>query len=288
MSRRRFIPLAVGVVALLAVVALAARGRPLSTGGGRGSGPGTGYYDYVFTSLLILLAIGIPAVFAALWMLRPDIGPRRTSPMNTVRSLAGMFVIVTALYFIGRHINLAHLFHHHNPAKPAGSGNGTGGIKKPTGVPAQHAQFQWGELVIVLAALVAVGALAYVRRRRLGVRTWGSANVADELAYALDESLDDLRADPDVRRAIVAAYARMEKVLAAAGVPRHPAEAPLEYLERALLSLDTSAVAVRRLTDLFEWARFSQHEPEPAMRDEAVDALVAVRDELRAAEPVAA
>ena len=62
----------------------------------------------------------------------------------------------------------------------------------------------------------------------------------------------------------------------------------LEYVERALLSLDTSAAAVRRLTDLFEWARFSQHEPEPSMRDDAVDALVAVRDELRASELIPA
>jgi hypothetical protein len=45
---------------------------------------------------------------------------------------------------------------------------------------------------------------------------------------------------------------------------------------------------VARLTELFEWARFSQHEPEPPMRDEAVDALVAIRDELRSAEPVPA
>ena len=76
--------------------------------------------------------------------------------------------------------------------------------------------------------------------------------------------------------------------LAAAGIPRHHAEAPVEYMERALLSLDTSAPAVRRLTDLFEWARFSQHEPESAMRDEAIDALEAVRDELRASELVPA
>jgi hypothetical protein len=80
----------------------------------------------------------------------------------------------------------------------------------------------------------------------------------------------------------------MERALAAAGIPRDPAETPLEYVERALLTLDASASAVRRLTDLFEWARFSHHEPEPFMRDEAVDALVAVRDELRASEPVPA
>jgi hypothetical protein len=58
----------------------------------------------------------------------------------------------------------------------------------------------------------------------------------------------------------------MERALAAAGIPRHRAEAPLEYMERALLTLDTSAEAVRRLTDLFALARFSQHEPDPSMR----------------------
>jgi hypothetical protein len=66
----------------------------------------------------------------------------------------------------------------------------------------------------------------------------------------------------------------MEHALARAGLPRHPAEAPFEYVERALGSLETSAESVRRLTALFEWAKFSQHEPEPEMRDEAIDALV--------------
>ena len=114
-----------------------------------------------------------------------------------------------------------------------------------------------------------------------GPRAWRLGR-QETLSLALDESLDDLRNDPDLRRAIVAAYARMEAALARAGLPRRPAEAPFEYLERALGTLDTSAESVRRLTALFEWAKFSHHEPDPAMRDEAVDALVAVRDELRA------
>jgi hypothetical protein len=104
----------------------------------------------------------------------------------------------------------------------------------------------------------------------------------------LDESLDDLRREPDLRRAIIAAYARMERALAAGGLPRRPSEAPFEYVERALRELDASAEAARRLTGLFEWAKFSQHEPEPTMRDEAIDALVAIRDELRAPAAAAA
>ena len=73
----------------------------------------------------------------------------------------------------------------------------------------------------------------------------------------------------------------MERALAAGGIPRRPSDAPFEYLERALRELETSAESICRLTDLFEWAKFSQHEPEPEMREEAIDALVAVRGELR-------
>ena len=138
-------------------------------------------------------------------------------------------------------------------------------------------------VVLSLFFVAAVATIVALRRSRRDEEA--ALDTAPEtLAAALDESLDDLRADPDLRRAIIAAYARMERALAAAGIPRRPAEAPLEYVERALLTLDTSAAAVRKLTDLFEWARFSHHEPEPSMRDEAIDALVAVRDELRASE----
>ena len=108
------------------------------------------------------------------------------------------------------------------------------------------------------------------------------------MALALDESLDDLRREPDLRRAIIAAYARMERALAAAGIPRRPSEAPLEFLARALQGLDASADGVTRLTDLFEWAKFSPHQPDEAMRDEAIAALESLRDELRAPVQAAA
>jgi hypothetical protein len=146
---------------------------------------------------------------------------------------------------------------------------------------ARNARLRWDEIAIVGALLGGAAIIVLAgRSAKKTPRAWRLGR-QEALSLALDESLDDLRNDPDLRRAIVAAYARMEAALARAGLPRHPAEAPFEYLERALGALDTSAESVRRLTALFEWAKFSHHEPEPAMRDEAIDALVAVRDELR-------
>jgi hypothetical protein len=157
-------------------------------------------------------------------------------------------------------------------------------------VPAPNSgvSFQWPELAVVVGALLVLGLIVATRSRVLSPLNWSRDGSAEQLAAALDQSLDDLRAEPDLRRAIVAAYARMETTLAAAGFPRRPAEAPREYLERSLLALDTSAPSVRKLTDLFEWARFSHHEPEPGMRDEAIQSLIDVRDELRGRAPVPA
>jgi Domain of unknown function (DUF4129) len=103
---------------------------------------------------------------------------------------------------------------------------------------------------------------------------------AEAVAAILDDTLQDLYDERDPRRAVVAAYARMERALAAHGLPRQPSEAPAEYLERTLEELSASASSASRLTGLFEWARFSDHPVEPGMKTEAIQALEAVRDEL--------
>jgi len=152
----------------------------------------------------------------------------------------------------------------------------------------RNARVRWEEVALVLVMIAGVAVvLAATRPGRRPLRPWRELS-QEQVALALDESLDDLRNEPDLRRAIIAAYARMERALAAGGLPRRPSEAPFEYVERALRELDASAVAARRLTGLFEWAKFSQHEPEPVMRDEAIEALVAVRDELRGPAEAAA
>ena len=110
-----------------------------------------------------------------------------------------------------------------------------------------------------------------------------SDDLAEQLAVVLDDTLDDLRAEADPRRAIIAAYARLERVLAANGVPRHAAETPDEYLPRVLHDLELDSGAVERLTALFTRAKFSQHDVDTAMKEEAIGALEQVRDELRLA-----
>src|SRR5436190_16988258 len=75
---------------------------------------------------------------------------------------------------------------------------------------------------VILAALVggSVAWFALVRRKRLPPED--RSPLPDELVRVVDDSIHDIESDPDPRRAIIRAYARMEGVLARGGVPRRP------------------------------------------------------------------
>ena len=130
--------------------------------------------------------------------------------------------------------------------------------------------------VALLAMIgIVVAQLVADRRRRRPPRT-----PAERLVELLDDTLEDLEREPDPRRAVIGAWARMEACLAAAGLPRHPSEAPFEYAARVLETAFARPGSVHRLTGLFERAKFSHHAIGQADRDQAIAALRAVRQEL--------
>ena len=73
---RRVVPLALLVSALVAVVAIAAGGRPLGVGR-RGGGPGSAFVDYVWTSVVVFAVLcGVVGI----WWLLTNQPPLRTKP----------------------------------------------------------------------------------------------------------------------------------------------------------------------------------------------------------------
>ena len=136
-------------------------------------------------------------------------------------------------------------------------------------------------VVVGLAAIAVVAAAVALRRKHPPPADEG---IAAEIAAVLDDTLDDLRAEKDPRKAIIAVYARLERVFAAHRLPRSLHETPEEFLTRVGPEIELGQSSLRRLTDLFTRAKFSPHDVDAGMKGEAIDALSAVRDELRAAE----
>jgi Domain of unknown function (DUF4129) len=277
MNARRLVSLGLVVAVLLAAAGIASHGRPLA--GGRGTGPTATFFDYVATTLVLLAVVFLGVAVWSVLSQKSTGGGAPRSRWNLITALVSFavsaFIAVLLVHtgFIERLRNLEQSLNkqqqtHTRPKQP------------PAGRNVRNPHLRWDEIAVFIALIAGTGVVLYANRRtRRTPRPWRFSRNED-IAHALDESIDDLRNDPDLRRAIIAAYARMEHALARAGIARRPSEAPFEYIERALRSLDTSADGARRLTGLFEWAKFSHHEPEPAMRDQAIEALVAVRDDL--------
>jgi hypothetical protein len=282
MATRKTLSLAAALVALVALVALASRAHTPAGGGATHGLDSNLIWEFVLIGVVGLFVLCVPV---AAWMVLSTRGDRPPSEARKRRSfqqiLIGTAIFLIAFAFAARRFQAGH----HEKAKtshiPANLATGPQTPNKP-GKPIP---FDWLPAIVVLsAATLGAGVIGYVLFRRPSGRKPSEAELAAQLSAVLDDSLDDLRSERDPRRAVVATYARMERTLAGAGFPRSVAEAPLEYLGRVLRDLlHTSAEAVSKLTALFERAKFSHHEIDGGMEDEAIDALVAVRDELRAA-----
>jgi Domain of unknown function (DUF4129) len=131
----------------------------------------------------------------------------------------------------------------------------------------------WTVLGILVLA-IATGVILVLRRRP----PIAAAPSQETAAHAaVQEAIRTLETPSDPRQAVIAAYASMQRTLAANGVARSPAEAPREYLRRVLTANGATEHAARTLTDLFEEARFSRHPIPERARGLALAALTSMR-----------
>lgn len=280
-SSRVVLP-ALVVVGLLGVVAVAATGSTPS-GSDRSRSPSHVFVDTFFTFSLVLLAGAAILLVYALTQRRAIAeqmalrGKRRRMGILSFSILVLAFTI--AAYFRLR----VYRGFMDRGERGGGQGAQTDTLPGNSDVHDYHANFAWLPLLVV-AGLALVAYLAWRLSRRRRARAEHEETLEESLAQAIESTLGDLRAERDPRRAIIAAYARMERALAAFGVPRRRPETQQEYLARILGVLEVDTAAVRRLTELYTQAKFSHHEVGAAMKEEAIDTLEHVRDELRAAE----
>jgi len=279
----RALLLAAASVVLVALIAVAAGGYRL---GGSDSSHASPYAVDTILSIMIALYV-IAAIVVIVTMFWSGLELRRTQLQRPrgerVWRTTVLLLVAAALVVVAAH--RYHLRAHPRPPVETAVAGKAPRREHRAGTPkAQQAHIRLAPLLAVLGAggiAVAAFLLAERRRRRRLPRDW---NVAEALSDVLDETLDDLRAESDPRRAVIAAYARMERALAAHGVPRRRFEAPHEYLGRVLAEVTGGGLAARRLTALFERARFSPHEIDTSMKDEAIEAIESLQADLAAAE----
>jgi hypothetical protein len=280
---------AVVAVVLVALVAVGSLRGPLGSGRGRPSYPA----DLIDSLLLLLFLAMVAAAVLAVWAIWPGrnlVRARRRAGGNWNLILPMAAVVLLWLFR-----DLLGLDGGDRDQSPTTTIPAVTTLEVPR-PPPESGVVPLIVAGVALAAMVGivVAQLVADRRRRRPPRT-----PAERLVELLDDTLEDLEREPDPRRAVIGAWARMAAGLAAAGLPRRPAEAPFEYagrvLETALDPAGRSATlgplrpeSVHRLTGLFERAKFSHHDIGEDDRDQAIAALRAVRQELAEAAEQAA
>jgi hypothetical protein len=146
----------------------------------------------------------------------------------------------------------------------------------------QRRPSSWVIVGFVAGAAAAGAALAFAARRpaRIERDREPLPELRRHVVGVVDDSIRNIERDPDPRRAIIRAYARLEAVLARGGIPRRPSDTPLEYIDGALRTLAIPADPARSLTDLFEIARFSDRPVDISMKRRAIDCLLDIRSAL--------
>jgi hypothetical protein len=226
------------------------------------------------SDLLVVVGVLLLGVFLfGIVRRRPgDAPPHAPARFRSQLLLLGWML---AAFFIARYV------------RPGGKGPALRGLHAPRSQPSRTRSHgglppvHWWLLAAIGVALVAasVGVWRTSRKRRAPLSA-ETADAGDELREAIELSLAEIEDEPDPRRAVIRAYARMEQVFAHQGLPRAPHETPTEHLQRALASLEVSHAAARRLAALFERAKFSDHQVDGRMKHDALVALTDVQAEL--------
>jgi hypothetical protein len=275
----------IALTVLLGVVAFVARGHVSPAGNGaHDRGASQALANAVFTIFVIAMVAGLLVLVYVQGVRKRDMSrqPFRIKPL--LASLLFFAVVVVGMVVAYHHLG-------HGPREdkraPLRFDKRQQHLSKADKKKLEVAKnphspsFNWELAAGIFALVFALSGGVLIASNRRRSKLLKEVTVHKELMAMLDETLDDLRNEADPRRAVIAAYARMELILAAHDLGRRPSEAPMEYLRRVLVDLRITEEAVSKLTSLFERAKFSEHLIDAEAKEEAIDALVALRDQLR-------
>lgn len=141
-----------------------------------------------------------------------------------------------------------------------------------------------GGIALTLLLAVVVLAIRANRRRRRAAPPESAREAPDRVLLTDRRAARQARMlrKGSPREAIIATWLDLERLVAAAGVPRRPSETSSELVVRVLDDREVPAAALTDLAALFREARFSTHELTEALRERAAGDLDAVHAALGA------
>lgn len=272
----RAILIGAGLTVLLGLVAVATQSGFGHTG--RHTEASHALISYGLTVFMILFVLSIPvAIYMRIQQFDPDSVAAGRGIGRYVRSLLGIAFAMAFAYFL--HRLWPHLHQRHSPSAVKNPTSAIGHGKR-LHAPAKQSSptFEWPVLWAAVSFLLIAVAVGVIRARMRPPAPLRELPFEEDVAATIEGAIEDLERETDARRAVIAAYARMEAVLGRHGLARKFSETPIEYLRRVLLGLTAHGEAVTRLTTLFERAKFSTHDIDQSAKSDAIDSLREIRE----------
>lgn len=261
---RWLLPVVVGVLVLVATVAMAVR-QTTALPDQRLNAPDLGLFFGILVAIccvlgLLLFLLTAPSAIAK--------GPvRKKKKNNWLARLISIGALLLLVLWVRNHNKNGLL---NNPLSAFGVGGNNGKLSTAPPVPPSTAGSGpvIALLIIVGALVLAAAVVGVVIARRVAREDLDEP--LDEAEFddqGLDAALVAARAatfvETDPRSVVIGCYEMFERVLETRGVKRHENQTASTALDRALIRGmidDEGAVAARELIDVFERARFSPHE----------------------------
>lgn len=276
-------------LALLAVAGLASSMSPWDATGSASAPSGA------LRALVAVGAVGLVVALLVLWVETPatwrPTAKKRRAPTReeldgvggavwTAGKTAAIVLLALAIFCIAT----VPLLTQDEASTPTPAARPSTGATQPraTGRGRAAGSLDLGWLLVPVAVTLAVAAPVAVLIRRRRARRDEAAHRDDEsaLAQAVTASIAALESDRDPRRAILRAYAQMERAFDRVEIVRARDETASEFLVRTTRRLPLSAPAAAALTGRFEEVRYSTHEITEADRQDALASLRVVEREL--------
>lgn len=276
MRAARAIVVASGLTVLLGLVAVASQSGFGKTG--RHAQVSHALISYGLTVFLILFVACIPiAIYLRIQQFDPDSAAAGRGLRRYVRGIVGIGFAFAFAYLL--HLLWPHLHMRHSPAHAAHAPQtGKSPSKLHSAAKQSSPTFEWPVLWATIVFVLVAVAVGVMRARMRPLVPLRELPFEEDVAATIESAIDDLEREPDARRAVIAAYARMEGVLGRHGLARRFSETPIEYLRRVLSRVTAHGEAVTRLTTLFERAKFSSHEIAGDAKHDAIAALREIRE----------
>ena len=214
---------AVALFVLLGIVAFASRS---GFGHTSTSQPTPGYINWATSIFLVVFVMMIP--FAAwAWSVQQREFRAQRERVGVGRKILryfGVIIILGGAFLLRLAFGKKAFPHVKSPFHPPSTAH----VKAGKGAAAHYEPtFQWPVLWVAVGLIVAA-IVAYVWWRRthpLGPASpLRTLTPAEQMAATISDAIDDLEAEPDPRRAVIAAYARMEAAFGRQGLKRRASE----------------------------------------------------------------